>query len=61
MQPPIAKAPETMLDLIVRLLSNQWFLWLVTHWQYSQINVFISSVSADALKSENQAKNYNIK
>jgi len=58
MQPPIAKAPETMSDLIVRLLSNQWFLWLVTHWQYHQVNVFIPSVSPGALKEWKSGKNY---
>lgn len=59
--PPIAKVPETMSDLIDRLLSNQWFLWLVTHWQYNQINVFIPGIGPDALKEWKPGKNYNIK
>lgn len=54
--PPIAKVPETMSDLIVGLLSNQWFLWLVTHWQHNQINVFIPSVSPDALEEWKSGK-----
>lgn len=57
----IAKSPETMSDLIVRLLSNQWLLWLVTHWQYNQINVFIPTVGPDALKEWKSGKNYNLK
>lgn len=56
MQRPIAKASETVSDLIVRLLSNQWFLWLVTHWQYNQINVFIPNVSADVLEEWKSGK-----
>lgn len=48
--PLIATAPETASDLIVSLVSNQWFLWLVTHWWYNQINMFMPGVSPNALK-----------